>query len=52
MKNLTSEQIVMFANLFAIEISKNSNKKELTNARNFFQAVVSNLQIIIQDKKD
>ena len=50
MNNLTSEQIIILANLFVIEISKGANKKELTTAKNFFQAVVSNLNIIIQDK--
>ena len=50
MNSLTGEQIIILANLFVIEISKGSNKKELITAKNFFQAVVSNLNIIIQDK--
>ena len=50
MNSLTGEQTIILANLFVIEISKGSNKKEKKKKKNFFQAVVSNLNIIIQDK--
>lgn len=52
MKDLSPEQLTMFANLFTVELAKNSSKRQLMTAKNFFQLVCANIQAILQEKNN
>lgn len=52
MDKLTAEKLTMLANIFSIELSKNSTISQLITAKNFFQLVTANIQAILQEKNN
>ena len=52
MKDLSPEELTMLANLFSVELSKNSSKDQLATIKNFFQLVTANIQAILQEKSN
>ncbi len=52
MEKLSAEKLTILANIFSVELSKNSTKTQLVTAKNFFQLVTANIQAILQENNN